>query len=88
MSRGNVVSPQKLQKMNKKQKQSLKKNSFSLGFDPGFTKKLVEDLYKTYMVDQNKRQNKRVSLLSMLDEKKKLKSKKKKNWHKNIENKT
>jgi len=78
MAKGNVISPQKLKKMNKKQKQALKKNSFTLGFDPGFTKKIIEDLYKTKMLEQTSRRNRRTSMLSLTDQKKKTKVKKKK----------
>lgn len=77
MSKGNVISPQKLQKMNKKQKQALKKNNFTLGFEPGFTKKIIDDLYKSKFVEQSKRKNNRTSLISY-DDKKKSKSNKKK----------
>lgn len=78
MAKGHVVSPQKLKKMNKKQKQALKKNSFSLGFDLGFTKKIVDDLYKQKATEQSKRKSKRSELISLRDEKKKIKVKKKK----------
>lgn len=47
MSKGNVVHPNKVKRMNKRQKQQLKKNSYSLGFEIGFTtdflKKLVRE---------------------------------------------
>jgi len=70
MAKGHVVSPQKLKKMNKKQKQALKKNSFSLGFDPGFTKKIIEDLYKTKLMEQSKRKQSRTTLVSLNETKK------------------
>jgi len=70
MAKGHVVSPQKLKKMNKKQKQALKKNSFSLGFDPGFTKKIIEDLYKTKLMEQSKRKQSRNTLVSLNEIKK------------------
>lgn len=41
-----VIHPFKLKKMSKKQKQSFKKNYFSLGFDVGFTKVLLSERYK------------------------------------------
>jgi hypothetical protein len=78
MAKGQVVSPQKMKKMNKKQKQSLKKNSFSLGFDVGFTKKLIDDLYKQQNLENSKRQSKRSQIVLLRDEKKKSKVKKKK----------
>lgn len=78
MSKGNVISPQKLQKMNKKQKQALKKNQFSLGFDTGFTKKIIDDLYRSKFVEQSKRKNNRVSLSSLDEKRNKSKQKKKK----------
>jgi len=78
MSRGNVVSPQKLKKMNKKQKQALKKNHFSLGFDTGFTKKIVEEFYRSKSLEHSKRKSRRMSVLNTEDKKNKNKSKKKK----------
>jgi hypothetical protein len=45
MAQGNVMSPVKFQKLSKKQQQSYNKNHFSLGFDPGFTKPLLKELY-------------------------------------------
>lgn len=78
MAKGQIVSPQKLKKMNKKQKQALKKNTFSLGFDLGFTKKMVDDLYKQKILEQSKRKSKRSNIISLRDEKKKSKIKKKK----------
>ena len=41
-----VIHPYKLKKMSKKQKQSFNKNYFSLGFDVGFTKVLLNERYK------------------------------------------
>lgn len=41
-----VIHPFKLSKMSKKQKQSFKKNYFTLGFDVGFTKVLLNERYK------------------------------------------
>jgi hypothetical protein len=47
MANGQIINPIKLQKMTKKQRQSFQKNHFSLGFDPGFTKPLLRELYKS-----------------------------------------
>jgi len=47
MSIGQIISPFKLKKMTKKQKQSVKSNHFTLGFDYGFTKPLLRDLYRS-----------------------------------------
>ena len=41
-----IIHPFKLNKMSKKQKQSFKKNYFTLGFDVGFTKVLLSERYK------------------------------------------
>jgi len=41
-----IIHPFKLNKMSKKQKQSFKKNYFTLGFDVGFTKVLLNERYK------------------------------------------
>lgn len=46
MAQGNVISPTRLKKMSKKQKSSIGKNTLTLGFDVGFTKKVLTDLYK------------------------------------------
>lgn len=47
MAKGQIMNPFKLNKLSKKQRQSFKKNHFSLGFDPGFTKSLLTELYKS-----------------------------------------
>jgi len=44
MAKGNVVSPSRLKKLSKKQKNALGKNILTLGFDVGFTKKVLTDL--------------------------------------------
>lgn len=46
MAKGNIISPTRLKKMSKKQKSSIGKNTLTLGFDTGFTKKVLVDLYK------------------------------------------
>jgi hypothetical protein len=46
MAKGNIISPTRLKKMSKKQKSSMGKNTLTLGFDVGFTKKVLVDLYK------------------------------------------
>ena len=46
MAQGNVISPTRLKKMSKKQKSSMGKNTLTLGFDVGFTKKVLIDLNK------------------------------------------
>ena len=45
MANYQVMHPLKLKNLSKKQKQSFKKNYFSLGFDYGFTKNLLQDIY-------------------------------------------
>jgi hypothetical protein len=40
-----IIHPFKFKKMSKKQKQSFKKNYFTLGFDVGFTKRLLNERY-------------------------------------------
>jgi hypothetical protein len=45
MSRGMVSGFTKSGEKAKKQKQTVKKNYFSLGFDPGFTKALLKDSF-------------------------------------------
>jgi len=47
MANGQIMSPSKFKKLTKKQKQSFKKNYFSLGFDVGFTKPLLKELFKS-----------------------------------------
>jgi ribosomal protein S13 len=46
MAKGNVMSPFKFRKLSKKKQQSYNKNHFSLGFDPGFTRPLLRELYE------------------------------------------
>ena len=46
MSNYQVMHPLKLKNLSKKQKQSFKKNYFSLGFDPGFTKPILLSIFK------------------------------------------
>ena len=46
MAQGNIISPTRLKKMSKKQKSSIGKNTLTLGFDVGFTKKVLIDLNK------------------------------------------
>ncbi len=46
MAKGNVISPTRLKKMSKKQKSSIGKNTLTLGFEVGFTKRVLTDLYK------------------------------------------
>lgn len=53
MSNYQVMHPLKLKNLSKKQKQSFKKNYFSLGFDPGFTKPLLLELYNLANLDEN-----------------------------------
>jgi hypothetical protein len=45
MANYQVMHPLKLKNLSKKQKSSFKKNYFSLGFDPGFTKPLLNQLH-------------------------------------------
>lgn len=45
MANYQVMHPLKLKNLSKKQKQSFKKNYFSLGFDYGFTKNLLQEIY-------------------------------------------
>ena len=47
MANYQVMHPLKLKNLSKKQKQSFKKNYFSLGFDPGFTKFLLQNIFHT-----------------------------------------
>ena len=45
MANYQVMHPLKLKNLSKKQKQSYKKNYFSLGFDSGFTKPLLNSVF-------------------------------------------
>jgi hypothetical protein len=54
MAQGNVVSATRLKKMSKKQKSSLGKNTLSLGFEVGFTKKVLLDMHKQTKLKQLK----------------------------------
>lgn len=76
MARGQIMNPMKYNKMSKKQRQSFKKNHFSLGFDPGFTKPLLTELYKS-RIDPDFKSNIQSQLLFKKYEQKRTKSKKK-----------
>ena len=41
------MNPAKYKTMTKKEKQSFKKNHFSMGFDPGFTRPLMRELFNS-----------------------------------------
>ena len=49
MANNQVMYPDKFNTLTKKQKQSFKKSHFSLGFEPGFTKRLLQDLLRSRM---------------------------------------
>jgi len=77
MANYQIIHPLKLKKLSKKQKQSFKKNYFSLGFDIGFTKLLLQNIFHT---GDNSDQSSNKSSVVMRDErlnKKKKKLKKK-----------
>lgn len=57
MANNQIMNPMKFKKMTKKQKQSFKKNHFSLGFDPGFTKPLLKELYNSRIDSESKSDN-------------------------------
>lgn len=69
-----IIHPFKLNKMSKKQKQSFNKNYFSLGFDIGFSKVLLNERYK---IDQDGSQKSTVSGASFLTRDERLNKKKK-----------
>ena len=74
-----VIHPFKLNKMSKKQRQSFNKNYFSLGFDVGFTKTLLNERYKLNSDGDLKNSVSGASFLTRderLNKKKKVKSKK------------
>lgn len=74
-----VIHPFKLNKMSKKQRQSFNKNYFSLGFDVGFTKILLNERYKINSENELKNSVSGASFLTRderLNKKKKTKSKK------------
>jgi hypothetical protein len=77
MANNQVMNPLKIKKMTKKQKQSMKKNHFSMGFDPGFTKPLLRELYKS-RTDPDYRSDVGSKLLFRKQDQKKKKSSKKK----------
>jgi hypothetical protein len=77
MANGQIMNPIKFKKMTKKQKQSLKKNHFSLGFDPGFTKPLLKELYQSRIDPEHKSDIGSKLIFRKLDIKKKKSNKKK-----------
>jgi len=69
MANYQIMHPLKLKNLSKKQKQSFRKNYFSLGFEPGFTKPLLLELYNLMNSDENSNpQNLSSSSLVMKDE--------------------
>ncbi len=82
MSNYQVTHPLKLQNMSKKQKKSLNKNYFSLGFEPGFTKPLLNSIFdKENTTKNDKKDGLSSSKLVLRDER--LNKKNKKNFKKN-----
>lgn len=71
MANGQIMNPIKFQKMTKKQRQSFKKNHFTLGFDPGFTKPLLRELYKVRVNPEYKSDIQSKLLFKKVDTKKK-----------------
>jgi len=51
MANYQVMYPLKLKNLTKKQKQSYKRNYFSLGFDPGFTRPLLNSVFNSTISD-------------------------------------
>ena len=90
MANYQIMHPLKLKNLSKKQRQSFKKNYFSLGFDIGFTKKLLQEIYsddpndnlngltKSSMIFKDDRLNKKNSPKKKVDVNKKNKKKIKK----------
>lgn len=62
MAKGNIVSPARLKKMSKKQRTAIGKNTVTLGFDVGFTRKVLLDLVRLQNIKKlkpNKQQKKK-----------------------------
>ena len=53
MSNNQIMHPLKLKKLSKKQKQSFKKNYFTLGFEFGFTRPLLYALHKVDTIEES-----------------------------------
>ena len=53
MSNNQIMHPLKLKKLSKKQKQSFKKNYFTLGFEFGFTRPLLYALHKVDTLEES-----------------------------------
>jgi hypothetical protein len=68
MANYQVMHPLKLKNLSKKQKSSFKKNYFSLGFDPGFTKPLLNQLHNINMEGSKNSSNLLSSSLILKDE--------------------
>jgi hypothetical protein len=69
MANYQVMHPLKLKNLSKKQKSSFKKNYFSLGFDPGFTKPLLNHLHNIEAGEESKNSNLIGSTIIFKDEK-------------------
>jgi hypothetical protein len=74
MANYQVMHPLKLKNLSKKQKSSFKKNYFSLGFDPGFTKPLLSQLHSVD-VEEGKNSNNLLSSSLILKNDKNVKKK-------------
>jgi hypothetical protein len=62
LAKGNIMTPAKFNKLSKKKKQAFNKNHFTLGFDLGFTKALLRELFEI-RGQQNTRTSKRSPLI-------------------------
>lgn len=94
MANYQIMHPLKLKNLSKKQKQSFRKNYFSLGFEPGFTKPLLAELYNlnnpdlvnttglssSSLVMKDERSNKKNAPKKKAELNKKVKKKKKSVW--------
>ena len=68
MANYQIMHPLKLKNLSKKQKQSFRKNYFSLGFEPGFTKPLLAELYNLANSEDSNNTGLSSSSLVMKDE--------------------
>lgn len=68
MANYQIMHPLKLKNLSKKQKQSFRKNYFSLGFDPGFTRPLLLELHNLLNSDDSSSSDLSSSSLVLKDE--------------------
>jgi len=81
LAKGNVMTPRKFNKLSKKKKQAVNKNHFTLGFEAGFTRILLRELFQIRgQVTSRKRSPVILHKIDPFSRRRKKKKKKKTAW--------